>query len=52
MVVLLPILNIEGSPTALVPSSILLNTLVCKPRSMKVKYLELILDPEINSNHR
>ena len=49
---LLPKLNEEGSPTALVPSSILLNTLACKPRSRKVKYLELIPDPETKSNHK
>ena len=45
----LPITNEEGSPTALAPSSILLNVLACKPRSMKVKYFKPIPDPETNS---
>ena len=41
--------SIEGSPTALVTLSTLLNSLAYKARSRKVKYLEPIPDPiEIN----
>ena len=41
--------SLEGSPTALVTSSTLLNSLACKARSRKVKYFEPIPDPiEIN----
>ena len=39
-------LNAEGSPTALVPSSILLNMLVWNPRSMKARYSDPIPDPD------
>ena len=46
----IPILNIEGSQTALVPSSTFLNISPCKPKSRNVKYLDSIPDPETNFN--